>query len=150
MTPDLYQAIYSLFDCQGRNPDQPLTRESLCSTFNLDDRAMREAIVEVMRIYRLPIISSPNKKGYIVASTPQEIDEAVPHLMSYFLSFKRRIDLLNEIKAEMGQTKLFTKEERVQDYHQKIEGLKKVIGAQADLNLPQATGAAREGNMRSL
>ena len=100
----LNQAIYDLFRSQG---ETPLTRTSLCSTFNLDDRAVRQAILEVIRIYRLPIIPAKGSSGYHVATTAEEMDEAISSLMSYFLSLNERIELLKELKVEiLGQTKL--------------------------------------------
>ena len=113
---DLNKTIYNQFDCRHRGISNIVSREELCATFGVDDRKIREIIVEIVKEYNLPIIPKKKKhkkdtSGYYVAENSEEVGSAITFLTKYIGSIVAHIEALKEIKVELeGQTNTFGKQ----------------------------------------
>jgi len=70
----------------------PISRKELVQKTGIEDRLLRELIVEIIEKEQVPIVSAIEQpSGVFLATTKEEVDYGINILASYLVSLRRRI-----------------------------------------------------------
>lgn len=90
----------ALANHMGRS--SPIPRRELVKATGIEDRLLRELIVDIIEEDQIPIVSAIEQpSGVFLATTKEEVDYGINILTSYAVSLRRRIAALEKCQDNL-------------------------------------------------